>query len=232
MNLFLVLIFFCFNVKSCELYLYNLERTNLINVYGEDIYVGQDKLTGFFSDDLIISLKYRYGIGLNKDLEKSSDILLSYTDSKIGSGKDDLGMKYYLLGTYNYSCKDRFEGLEYLKKSAEYGFLKSNFLYGYISYYGLNDEITTEQYFSSLSKGMSNADGYSIFQYIYLSFSTGEISGVKQWIDILGGMNLFETCDLYNFHKFGIGVRGIVSDWETKNLIIRKLWPEYELMCK
>ncbi|PML30275.1 hypothetical protein BCT81_20695 [Vibrio sp. 10N.261.52.A1] len=79
---------------------------------------------------------------------------------------------------------------------------------------------------------MSNADGYSIFQYIYLSFSTGEISGVKQWIDILGGMNLFETCDLYNFHKFGIGVRGIVSDWETKNLIIRKLWPEYELMCK
>jgi len=225
-------LFACFNISSCELYLYNLERSNLIYAYGDDIFSEKHKLSGNFDDDLIVSLKYRYGLGLNKDLEKSSDILLSYSDSQIGNDKGDLGMKYYLLGTYNYSCKNPVKGLEYLKKSNEYGYVKSNFLYGYISYYGLREKITTEDYFSILKKGMQNADGYSIFQYIYLSFTTGEITGVTDWIDIIEKMNLFSTCDLYNFHKFGVGVGGLISDWESKKLIIRKLWPEYNLKCE
>lgn len=184
-------------------------------------------------DYYLAALKYRYGIGVMLDFEKSNDLLETLDDSNFEQYPDMITFKYYFLGSYYYACADKERGLNRLWYAAEKGDPNAKFLYLYISYNApIEEKLSFDEYLRGLAQLAD--DGYKLagFEHLYQT-QVKEIDNSKSkiWASMFSRFTTFETCDLMNFYQFGAGVDGLVVDWSNKAKLIYYFWPDYYMNC-
>jgi len=184
-------------------------------------------------DYYLAALKYRYGIGVKRDFEKSNNLLEMLDDSSFEQHPDLITFKYYFLGSYYYSCGDKRRGLSRLWYAAENGDPNAKFLYLYISYNDpIEEKLSFDEYLRSLAQLADDGSKLAGFEHLYQT-KVKEVDSAKSriWANMFSRFTTFETCDLMEFYQFGIGVDGLVVDWPNKAKLIYYFWPDYYMDC-
>ncbi|MEZ9233863.1 hypothetical protein AB4259_22695 [Vibrio amylolyticus] len=215
---------------QCVTFMEVHEKQNIESAVG-DFLVGNQYEN--LSDDevkMFKSIKFRYGIGVERNLDKSKELLLSISDSNQDSTKV-LGSKYYMLGTQAYACENG-SGLDYLDRSAGFGDLKSSFLSSYLRFYDQKYTMDVADYVTQISASMFRGNDFSTFEYLYLQEKYGVTEKIDSWVNVFNQSPLLKDCEFYSFLKHGTGLAGLSIDWDVKRKILDKHWGSYLEMCE
>ncbi|WP_114787069.1 hypothetical protein [Vibrio tetraodonis] len=204
------------------------EKENIVSQLGDYI-LGSD-FSNMSVDDskLLMAIKHRYGVGIEKNLFKSKELLLSMEDK--GSDKTKAA-KYYMLGTQMYSCENG-TGSEFLALANEYGDLKSTFILPFIRFYDSKFNMDISEYVKSIRESMFLGNDFSVFEYIYLQEKYNEKEKIEEWVSVFNKSTLLHDCEFYRFIKNGDGLGGLAVDWDIKKDILNRYWKYYLNKCE
>lgn len=216
---------------NCYVFDEEREKRKVIHALGD--YILKSDLS---NDDkvnrmLMLSGKYKYGIGVKKNLNKSISILNLIEDSLILTKPRILGAKYHQIGSFLYACNDNINSLLYLKKASEAGHIKSTFLYPYLAYNDKRYYLSLPDYLKNITYSIEQGSNFSVFEYLYLSKKHNVLLQNESLYKKISNSSLIEDCYLYDFHRTGKGVNGLVVDWEIKKKIFQDYWPNYYYYC-
>lgn len=216
------------SVKNCDLFMEKHERNNIISQLGDYILESDFSSLPINESKLFMAIKYRYGIGVDRNLTESKKILFSMEDK--GNEKIQAA-KNYMLGTQMYSCENG-SGIGFLALANEYGDLKSTFILPYIRFYDSNFDMDISDYVEEIRKSMFLGNDFSVFEYIYLQEKYNEKDKINQWVSVFNKSPLLNDCEFYEFIKNGQGLGGLSVDWAVKKDILNRYWKGYINKCE